>query len=485
MSKMTDSIEAWLLSFECGKTWFSTITAPRTKEMYSKSLKQYCDAVGKTPDELLELKVEGIRNVGTAKEFQAEKLLDNYLYNNLDVTIHIRISLLCAVKSFYKENWRELNKKVGEKLTLPPAKKRTPAMQDLLEMDEAMMYQRDKAILWFLESAPFRVGTLTKLTEDDLKPTQQLLKENRETLKSQVKRTLEEDQQIAKLVPYYIEVKADRMKGAGQGKYVGAKQIAFLHHYAVEKLEKYKLELKKRGIVPKPNSKLFLAYTNNPYNKGKGDTLKNIGVIFTNACAMAWNDENKKFSPQDMRDFLQSALEKVEVNPNLVSPLLSHKVKGVDKHYSNHDIVEFLQVFVKVLPLLIPQTIEEVKAESEMELSKQETALTHLQYENNDLKDKINHVRTEVKEQDATQKEEIKALKDHIRDIYQYTNKRLDPLLDVIDELSKTPEGAEALRKLRANKIAQREEEYAKARESEAEMDAKAIEEYEKSKAED
>jgi hypothetical protein len=341
------------------------------------------------------------------------------------------------VKSFYKENWRELNKKVGEKLTLPPAKQRTPKMQDLLEMDEVMMYQRDKAILWFLESAPFRVGTLTKLMWTDLKPTQQLLKENREELKDQIKRTLEEDKQIAKLVPYYIEVKADRMKGAGQGKYVGAKQIAFLHHYAVEKLEKYKLELKKYGIEPKPNSQIFLAYTNNPYNKGKGDTLKNIGVIFTNACTIAWNDENKKFSPQDMRDFLQSALEKIEVNPNLVSPLLGHKVKGVDKHYSNHDIEEFLQVFVKVLPLLVPQTIEQVKAESEIKLSKQENTLTHLKYENNELKDKINHVHAEIKEQDATQKEEIKTLKDQISDMYQYTHKSLDPLLDVIDELSK------------------------------------------------
>lgn len=114
-------------------------------------------------------------------------------------------------------------------------------MQDLLEMDEVMMYQRDKAILWFLESAPFRVGTLTKLLWTDLKPTQQLLKDNCEKSNGQIKRTLEEDRQIAKLVPYYIEVEAGRMKGAGQGKYVGAKQIAFLHHYVVEKLEKYNL----------------------------------------------------------------------------------------------------------------------------------------------------------------------------------------------------------------------------------------------------
>jgi hypothetical protein len=403
---MTDDIEVWLLSFECGKAWFSTITSPRTKDMYSKDLKQYCHAVGKSPDELLELKVEGLRNIATAKEFQAEKLLDGFLYNTPDISIHIKISILCAVKSFYKENWRELNKKVGEKLTLPPAKKRTPTMQDLLEMDEVMMYQRDKAILWFLESAPFRVGTLTKLMWNDLKPTDKLLKETREKQKGQGNRTLEENQRIAKLVPYYFEVEADRMKGAGQGKYVGAKQIAFLHHYAAEKLEKYKLELKKYCIEPKPESQIFLAYTNNPYNKGKGDTLKNIGVIFTNACSMAWNDENKKFSPQDMRDFLQSSLEKVEVNPNLVSPLLGHKVKGVDKHYSNHDIDEFLEVFVKALPLLVPQTVEEVKAKTEKELAEQETKIKTMETESLEIRNRM----AKTEHESLSEKEERKRL---------------------------------------------------------------------------
>ena len=446
LSKMTDSIEAWLLGFECGRTWFSSIASPRTKETYSKDLKQYCDAVGKNPDELLELKIEGIRNVGTAKEFQAEKLLDSFLYNSNNVTIHIRISILCAVKSFYKENWRELNKKVGEKLTLPPPKKRTPTMQDLLEMDEAMLYQRDKAILWFLESAPFRVGTLTKLVWTDLKPTTQLLKENRDSLKDQAKRTVEEEKKIAKLVPYYIEVKADRMKGAGQGKYVGVKQIAFLHYLAVEKLEKYKLELKKYGIEPKSGSQIFLAYTNNPYNKGKGDTLKNMGIIFTNACTMAWNDENKKFSPQDMRDFLQGALEKSEVNPNLISPLLGHKIKGVDKHYSNHDVEEFLQVFLKALPLLIPQTVEEVKAESEKKLTKQENMLTHLEYEN------------------TSRTEEINSLRNQIGSMYKFVNKNLDPLLDLVNDIAAMPEGAALLKKIKTKKL---DDEYDKARANE------------------
>ena len=166
----------------------------------------------------------------------------------------------------------------------------------------------------------------------------------------------------------------------------------------------------------------------------------------------------------DFRDFLQGTLEKVEVNPNLVSPMLGHKVKGVDKHYSNHDIEEFLQVFVKALPLLVPLSVEQVRAESLQKLEEEKKAITSLEYENNELKTKINQVHTEVKEQDVAQKEEIKALKDQISSMYEFTHKNIDPVLDVIDELSKMPEGAEALRKLQAKKQVQREEEDEKSR---------------------
>ncbi len=459
LSKMTDANEAWLLSFECGKKWFNTITAPRTKEMYSRDLKRYCDAVNKNPTEILALTVDGLRNVATEKEFQAEDLLDNYLYNTPDeeVTVHIKISTLCAVKSFYKANWRELNNNVGKNLSVPEPEKRTPKMQDIIEMEEAMAYQRDKAILWFLESTPVRHTTLVNLYWRDLKPTSEILNEIRNEAHGQGKRTVEEDEKLAKLVPYYIVLGAERLKGAGKGKYKGVKHIGFLHHYAVEKLEKYKLEIKKFNLEVTPDSPIFFALANNRFNKGKGDRLRGLSYIFSNACSMAWTDENKRFSPQDFRDFLQGALEKVEVNKNLISPLISHKVKGIDQHYSNHDIDEFLQVFVKALPLLVPQTVEEVKAESEAKFSKQEKSITQLEYENIDLKDKITHVRTEIKVHDVTHTQEITQLKEQISSMYKYVNKNLDPLLDVIDEIAKMPEGAEALRKYRAKMQAEME----------------------------
>ncbi len=88
--------------------------------------------------------------------FEAETLLNNYLYNTPEeeVTIHIKLSILSPVKTFYRENHRELDSKVGKKLTLPQPEKRTPKLADVVDMDNAMSYQRDKAILWFFESTP-------------------------------------------------------------------------------------------------------------------------------------------------------------------------------------------------------------------------------------------------------------------------------------------------------------------------------------------
>ena len=49
-----------------------------TKDKFTEYFKQYCDYVQKTPDELIALKVNGLQNVGTDKEWQAENLLENY-----------------------------------------------------------------------------------------------------------------------------------------------------------------------------------------------------------------------------------------------------------------------------------------------------------------------------------------------------------------------------------------------------------------------
>jgi hypothetical protein len=90
---------------------------------------------------------------------------------------------------------------------------------------------------------------------------------------------------------------------------------------------------------------------------------------------MAWQDlERKRFSPHDMRDVLQKALENAHVNPNVVSVLMAHKVKGVDKHYSHHEILEFKEACQAALPWLVPKTVEDVEAET-MDIRKENEVL--------------------------------------------------------------------------------------------------------------
>ena len=141
-----------------------------TETLYTYRLKNYCDSIGKNPDELIALKLEGLQNPATEKEFQAEELLENYL-DNCGLTPNAKLGIVTAIKSFYgSTRGRDLVKDVGENIEVPEAKKRTPTVEDCVKLENAMTYRRDKFLVWFLESCPVRKGTLRKLIWKDLKP---------------------------------------------------------------------------------------------------------------------------------------------------------------------------------------------------------------------------------------------------------------------------------------------------------------------------
>jgi hypothetical protein len=76
---MTEAKDAWLNSSPSGKAWLIKLGSEKTKQIFTNFFKIYCDAVQKTPDELISFKIEGLKNVATEKEFQAETLLENFL----------------------------------------------------------------------------------------------------------------------------------------------------------------------------------------------------------------------------------------------------------------------------------------------------------------------------------------------------------------------------------------------------------------------
>lgn len=328
-----------------------------TEQIYISRIFAYCFNVGKNPDELIQLKLEGLQNVNTEKEFQAENLLEKFIRQDtlfhldkdgkkeeVDFTESTKVGLLAAVKSFYDSTrGRSLAPDTGEFIEVPEAKKRTPKVEDCVKLEEAMTTDRDKFLIWFLESCPVRKGTLRQLKFGDLKPLND------------------------KDVPYWLRVDAKRLKGNGKGKYKKAKHIGFLHYYAVEKLEAYKAELKQKGIECNENTPLFVSYKTTPQGK-KGDGLTNLFAIFVDASDKAFKGE-RRFSAHDFRDVISTVLlnPKVKANTNLTKPLTSHCPTGIESTYENPDDTEdkpnsdLLTVFKSCIPFLVPETVANLK----------------------------------------------------------------------------------------------------------------------------
>ena len=334
---MTDALETWIQSFNAGSVWFSKLDSLNTKKTYLPHFKKYCDWANKNPDELIQLKIEGLQNINTSKEFQAEALLEKFISNSKN-TATMKEGIRTAVISFYRNNRRNLIE--VKDVETPEAKKRCPTSEDLLQLENNMTTARDKFLVWFVASSPARLDTLTKIRFGDLKPTND------------------------KIVPYSFVIESARLKGAGRNKYKGLKHIGFLHQLANQKFEAYKIELQHKGIKFDEKSPLFIAYRKEKRIVAFGSN--GIEHQFDRASLKAWHDlEKKRFSPHDIRDFVQSALENAGINSSMIAPFLGHKVKGIDASYSQHNIDDLMQKFKQALPFLLPQTVEKVKSELE------------------------------------------------------------------------------------------------------------------------
>jgi integrase len=403
---MTDSLKSWILSFESGRQWLNKLSAPITKMQFTSYLKQYCKAVKKTPDELINLKMEGLKNVGTAKEWQAENLLETF-FSKSKLSKSAKLNLRNAVFSFYKHNRRDLQKQTASNVKdeTPESKKRNPSLEDLKALEDKAHLAKDKALIWFIASTSCRVGTVVLLKWEDLKPTENVN------------------------VPFSLEIESSRLKGSGVGKYKGLKQITFVHKYAYEKLEAYKKEAKLLGYDLKPESPLFIAYR----QKGEIQQLsdKAINALFTNLSLMAFEDlETKRFSPHDLREFFQSSLESSGMQENLICPIMAHKAKGISQSYSSHNYKELMEKYETALPYLIPQTVEKVKAELEETKTEQQV--------------QIESMKAEHKKEKEEQNKKIEELEDHFEaKLAETMRKAIDFINEAQKEANKKPKSRE------------------------------------------
>lgn len=293
------------------------------------------------------------KDASEINENGADELLEAYFATSKE-TNSIKVGVKTVVFSLYAKNKRALDLETALNIELEEPKKRCPSTEDIHTLENAMLTARDKALLWFLASAPVRIGTLKKLLWKDLQPTS--------------------DPEV----PYLIEIESARLKGRGKGKFKGAKQICFLHSLAVEKLEAYKNESVRKGYKLTDESPIFIAYRKN--KKIFQYTAITAQGMFGEASLTSWgNLDEKRYSPYDFRDYVQNALENAGVAKNIISPILAHKIKGVDSHFSDHNIKDFLEKFKTALPYLLPETVAKVKSESDKKLAEQNNRIRYLE----------------------------------------------------------------------------------------------------------
>ena len=105
---MTDYNETWIQNFPSGLKWFNSLPSFHTRRVFISYFKAYIEATKKTPEQLIALKIEGLKNTGNEREFLAEDLLEDYLRKcNLKPTA--KLMLKNTIFSFYKHNRRALN----------------------------------------------------------------------------------------------------------------------------------------------------------------------------------------------------------------------------------------------------------------------------------------------------------------------------------------------------------------------------------------
>ena len=311
-----DQVQAFVNSHPHIQRWLRKIPSPLTKKEYARDLMRYVEAIGLSPPELIALKEKG--------GHEAEDLLDEFIEKAEEAEIgNARIwSLSRAIKSFYKWNYADLSRGAGKKTLIKKKPYRTPEKETLIKfIDGASL--RDKALIQFLAATGISEGSVPHLKWSHV--WQDLIEKP--------------------VNPPHIGLASIEIKGRGAQRYAGVEQHTFLTPTAAEALIKYK-EWRERvkGEKITPESPLF-ATTKKPLTSL---SIPMIRQIFNKASKRT----NVKFSPHDMRRYVQTQLEFARMQPNWIKKILRHKVKGEEDPYSRPKIEQLRSAYREATPYL-------------------------------------------------------------------------------------------------------------------------------------
>jgi len=416
--------------------WIGTISNPKTMKNCKTAFRIYAQFTGKTASELIDEAIEDFkRDPRERQDIVLKRLIGFYNWLKTDYVrrkavgggngevievgkgIAGRSCLLRVniIRGFYSTF--DITVRMKGKNKLPKAKVENKRMvfkpEDVWKVKALVDHgrtTRDRAIVLFHFQGGLDVSTLCSLDYGD------------------IKEGLEKNEHPLKIEPMRVKT--------------GVEFYTFVGQDAIDAIKAYLADMKSRDIEFTNRTPLFLQ------DRGK-ERLKtnNIQTMMKDLAVRSGfvteGNNGNGFNPlgtHSLRESFGSLMINSGVPDSIVDFWLGHEVGDMASAYKQTQFENLRQMYLDREHLL---SISAPKGESEKtkaEVKEVKDDLYQLHFENKQMK------------------QEIKSLKDQIGNMYEFVHKNLDPMLDLIDEISNTPEGVELLKKLNAKKQAIQEE---------------------------
>jgi hypothetical protein len=307
----TEILEKWANEYPSVQVWLSKINGTRANR--ALRLYYFCEWSKKTPEQLLKLKQK-------PENLEVERLLDLFICSSKmpESTIWNSVN---AVKSFFRCNYRQLQRESGKIEYVPKKEQRRQDKDKRREIYQACFNQRDRALVMVAFTSAIALETLANLKWSHF----------------------EEDWEKQEIP--HISIPSELIKGHGKGRFKGVRQETFVTPEAKKELVKYREYMtREKGVNWTRDLNVFLCVEEN--NKpltysGLARTLLNIS-----------QHANIPFSAHDGRRIVETALENVSVPRNWIQKIKGRKVRGEDAPYSKPAIEQLRQKYKEALPEL-------------------------------------------------------------------------------------------------------------------------------------
>ena len=430
-----ESVKKWVQSLEQSAASRGKLLTPEAKNIRLGRLMEYTEDDKISPDFLLKEAKESIDNAGKRlQEYFSKKLKSGAEWNTC-------VTNLCFLRGFYTHNDLVFPKR----MKIPKRKMSSVSKRD----GKTEIYGYDEST----NETIFHNGTLKHFFDN--------LSFRDQTIGLSLLSTGADASDILNLKIGFIKDAKDTISTAKRFVFHDNRLkdgIEFKTFFSAEATEYLKRYVEQERSGAESNDYLFI--------KEDGSKLPThaLSINFRKASekmGYAVDDESNPFRPKRFRHLFRTACGIASIDNGYVMSFMGH-ASNISGAYLEKSDGLFLREYIKVEPfitiygidksqiILMNETVAELRQkydDAEKELESNRTKIIELTEKNEKMKE--------------LQQKDKEKLEQQISSMYAFVHKNLDPLLDVVEKISNTPEGAELIKKLQAKKL---EEEYEKSK---------------------